>query len=242
MNVMIYKDKETASRAAATIIAAQILQKPNSVLGLATGSSPLLTYKNLVRLYEEGVISFADVISFNLDEYIGLAADHPQSYAHYMRDNLFSYVDIDSEQYFIPNGVVEDPETECLDYEEMIDAYGGIDLQLLGLGGNGHIGFNEPSDHFAPMTHVVDLAESTIMANSRFFDSIDEVPTTAISMGTGSIMKAKSILLIAFGQEKAQAVYNMVNGQISPNTQASLLQVHNDVTVLIDEDAASLLQ
>lgn len=213
-----------------------------SVLGLATGSSPLLTYKNLVRLYEEGVISFADVISFNLDEYIGLAADHPQSYAHYMRDNLFSYVDIDSEQYFIPNGVVEDPETECLDYEEMIDAYGGIDLQLLGLGGNGHIGFNEPSDHFAPMTHVVDLAESTIMANSRFFDSIDEVPTTAISMGTGSIMKAKSILLIAFGQEKAQAVYNMVNGQISPNTQASLLQVHNDVTVLIDEDAASLLQ
>lgn len=242
MNVMIYKDKETASRAAATIIAAQILQKPNSVLGLATGSSPILTYKNLVRLYEEGVISFADVTSFNLDEYIGLDANHPQSYHHFMRENLFNHVDIDEGGFFIPNGIADDSEVECLEYEEKIDLYGGIDLQLLGIGGNGHIGFNEPSDHFAPMTHVVDLAEETIMANSRFFESIDEVPTTAISMGTGSIMKAKSILLLAFGEAKAEAVYNMVNGKISPLSQASLLQVHNDVTVLVDEDAAKLLQ
>ena len=242
MNVMIYKDKETASRAAATIIAAQILQKPNSVLGLATGSSPELTYKNLVRLFQEGVISFADVTSFNLDEYIGLDREHPQSYYHYMKENLFSHVDIEEDQFFVPNGVAEDPEIECYDYEEAIESYGGIDLQLLGLGGNGHIGFNEPSDVFAPMTHVVDLAAGTIEANSRFFESIDQVPTTAISMGTGSIMKAKRILLIAFGEAKADAVAAMVNGKIMPEVQASLLQVHPDVTVLVDEAAASKLQ
>ena len=241
MNVMIYKDKETASSAAATIIAAQILQKPNSVLGLATGSSPELTYKNLVRLYQEGVISFADVSTFNLDEYIGLDGEHPQSYNYFMKEKLFNHVDIEEDQFFIPNGVAENPEAECYDYEELIESYGGIDLQLLGLGGNGHIGFNEPSDNFAPMTHVVDLTDETIEANSRFFESKDEVPTTAISMGTGSIMKAKSILLIAFGEAKADAVAAMVNGEISPEVQASILQVHPDVTVLVDEAAASKL-
>lgn len=241
MNVMIYKDKETASRAAATIIAAQILQKPNSVLGLATGGSPVLTYQNLVKLYEEGVISFADVTTFNLDEYLGLDPSHHQSYYSFMQQNLFNFVDISSDQYFVPSGVAEDPEQECFDYEEKIELYGGIDLQLLGIGGNGHIGFNEPSDHFAPTTHIVDLADETIEANSRFFQSKDEVPTKAISMGTGSIMKAKKILLIAFGSNKADAVQAMVNGEVSPNCQASLLQVHPDVTVLVDEEAAAKL-
>lgn len=241
MNVMIYKDKETASKAAATIIAAQILQKSNSVLGLATGSSPELTYKYLVDLYDEGVISFADVSTFNLDEYIGLEPSHPQSYHYYMQEKLFKYVNLPEDQTFIPNGVAEDPDTECYNYEEKIDAYGGIDLQLLGLGRNGHIGFNEPSDHFEPNTHVVDLTQGTIEANSRFFESIDDVPTSAISMGTGSIMKAKSILLIAFGEAKADAVYAMVKGNISPLCQASLLQVHPDATILIDEEAAKYI-
>ena len=241
MNVMIYKDKETASRAAATIIAAQILQKPNSVLGLATGGSPVLTYQNLVGLCEEGVISFADVVSFNLDEYIGLEQDHPQSYYSFMQQNLFNFVDIGDDQYFVPSGVAEDPEQECYAYEEKIELYGGIDLQLLGIGGNGHIGFNEPSDNFAPTTHIVDLTDETIEANSRFFQSKDEVPTKAISMGTGSIMKAKKILLLAFGEAKADAVAHMVNGKISPLCQASLLQVHPDVTVLVDEEAAANL-
>lgn len=241
MNVMIYKDKETASKAAATIIAAQILQKPNSVLGLATGGSPVLTYQNLVKLYEEGVISFADVISFNLDEYIGLDHEHNQSYFAFMQQNLFNFVDIPDGQYFVPSGVSGDPELECVEYEEKIEAYGGIDLQVLGLGGNGHIGFNEPANHFAPTTHVVDLTEETIEANSRFFTSKEEVPTKAISMGTGSIMKARKILLLAFGKGKAEAVANMVNGRISPQCQASLLQVHPDVTVLIDEEAAASL-
>ncbi len=241
MNVMIYKDKETASRAAATIIAAQILQKPNSVLGLATGGSPVLTYQNLVKMYEEGVISFADVISFNLDEYIGLDHEHHQSYYYFMKQNLFDSVDIPEGQFFVPSGVAEDPEQECYDYEEKIELYGGIDLQLLGLGVNGHIGFNEPSEHFAPTTHIVDLTEETIEANSRFFESKDDVPTKAISMGTGSIMKAKKILLLAFGPAKADAVAAMVNGRIVPECQASLLQVHPDVTVLIDEEAAAEL-
>lgn len=241
MNVMIYKDKETASRAAATIIASQILQKPNSVLGLATGGSPVLTYQNLVKLYEEGVISFSDVISFNLDEYIGLDQEHHQSYYAFMKENLFSFVDIDEEQFFVPSGVAVDVEQECYDYEQKIELYGGIDLQLLGIGGNGHIGFNEPSDYFAPTTHVVDLADETIEANSRFFTSKDEVPTKAISMGTGSIMKARKILLLAFGESKADAVAAMINGKISPQCQASLLQVHPDVTVLVDEEAAAKL-
>lgn len=241
MNVMIYKEKEVASKAAATIIAAQILQKPNSVLGLATGGTPVLTYQKLVEMYEEGVISFADVVSFNLDEYIGLDRDHPQSYYAFMKENLFDHVDIAEDQFFVPSGVAEDPEQECYDYEEKIDMYGGIDLQLLGLGGNGHIGFNEPSDQFAPMTHIVDLTEETIEANSRFFTSKDEVPVKAISMGTGSIMKAKKILLLAFGPAKADAVAAMVNGRISPDCQASLLQVHPDVTILVDEEAASKL-
>ncbi len=241
MNVMIYKDQETASKAAATIVAAQILQKPNSVLGLATGGSPVSTYRNLVRLYEEGIISFADVITFNLDEYVGLPKDHPQSYYTFMMENLFKSVDIQEGQYFIPSGISEDPELECFEYEEKIEAYDGIDLQLLGLGVNGHIGFNEPSDVFEPATHIVDLKPETIESNARFFTSKDEVPVQAISMGTGSIMKARKILLLAFGQNKAEAVAAMVNGPITANCQASMLQVHPDVTILIDEDAAALL-
>jgi glucosamine-6-phosphate deaminase len=241
MHLEIVKDYETLSKRAAYILASQIILKPASVLGLATGSTPVGTYRELVKIYNEGLISFSRVITINLDEYYGLDKDDEQSYHYFMREHLFNHVDIKDENINIPDGKAVDVEAECRRYENIIEAVGGIDLQLLGIGQNGHIGFNEPGEHFEALTHLVDLTENTIKANARFFSSPEEVPTQAISMGIKSIMGAKKILLLASGEKKAGAVYKMLKGKITPQVPASVLQMHPDVVVLVDEGAASLL-
>jgi glucosamine-6-phosphate deaminase len=239
MVVQIFENEKLVSRACATLIAAQVIEKPDSVLGLATGSSPLGTYKNLVKMYEKGVVDFSSVISFNLDEYIGIPEDNPCSYHQFMEDNLFQYINIF--ESYIPNGNADDLEEEGLNYDSLIEEAGGIDLQLLGIGHNGHIGFNEPDEKFSGGTQVVNLAPSTIQANRRFFESEEDVPSMAISMGIGTIMAAKKIVLIAMGKDKAEAIKGLVEGEISPWMPASILRLHKNVTILCDEDAASLL-
>lgn len=241
MEVIIAKDYETLSRQAATIIAAQIIGRPDSVLGLATGSTPVGTYKHLVALYREGIIDFSRVKTFNLDEYYGVAPDNPCSYRWFMEENLFKHINILPENTYIPNGLAQDTAAECREYEEKIHRAGGIDLQLLGIGGNGHIGFNEPSDNFQSATHLVDLDPQTIEANSRFFASPDQVPRQALSMGVKSIMAARRIILLANGKAKARAVYEMIRGPITPELPASVLQLHPQAAVIIDQEAAALL-
>lgn len=241
MNLHVFRSEEELAKAGAGIIAAQILAKPDCVLGLATGSSPLGIYQSLIELYKEGIISFKEVTTFNLDEYLGLEPSHAESYHYYMAENLFDYVDQPDELRHIPRGDVADPEAEGRAYDALIEEAGGIDLQLLGIGQNGHIGFNEPDNVFAGGTHVVDLTESTIEANSRFFDSADEVPRQAVSMGIRSIMQAKRILLIATGEGKANAIQRTIEGPIDPRCPASILQVHQDATILVDRAAASKL-
>ena len=235
------KDYNDMSRKAANIISAQIITKPNCVLGLATGSTPVGTYKQLVEWYNKGDLDFSEVSTVNLDEYKGLDHDNDQSYYYFMMNNLFKHVNIDLSRTHVPDGTEPDSEKACADYEEIVRSYGGIDLQLLGLGHNGHIGFNEPSDNFAKVTHCVDLTESTIKANARFFEKIEDVPTQAYTMGIGTIFKAKRILLIASGKDKAEIVKKAFCGPIDPQVPASILQLHPDVTVVLDEDAASLL-
>ncbi len=242
MTIYGVKDYEEMSRKAANIIAAQMMLKPNCVLGLATGSTPVGTYKQLIASYENGDIDFSKVTSVNLDEYKGLSGDHDQSYRYFMNDNLFNHVNIRKECTYVPNGLEPDGGKECERYNNVIESVGGIDLQLLGLGGNGHIGFNEPSDRFNNGTHLVTLTEETREANARFFDSIDEVPTQAYTMGVGNIMSAKKVLLIASGESKAQAVYDSFFGPITPNVQASILQLHNDCVVIADEAALSIVK
>ena len=241
MRILVVNDYNEMKNKAANIIASQMVLKPNSVLGLATGSTPLGTYEELVRLYKIGIISFSEITSFNLDEYYGLSKNNNQSYNYYMYMNLFNHVDIDEDNVHIPDGMCENIERECADYERKIKESGGIDLQLLGIGRNGHIGFNEPSDSFQLNTHLVQLDEDTIEANSRFFASIDEVPTRAISMGIGSILRAKKIVLLASGEEKADAIYETVKGPITPKVPASILQLHPDVVIIADKEAASRL-
>ncbi len=241
MKVHVFKEETAIGKAISLLFAAKILEKPDCVIGMATGSSPLPTYQALTELYEQGIADFSDVRSFNLDEYIGIDRSHPQSYYRFMQDNLFSKINIKPENIRIPNAAAEDLEQECLSYDAAIDATGGIDLQILGIGGNGHIGFNEPCDHFPAGTHSVALTESTIKANTRFFESEDEVPRTAISMGIGSIMKAKEIVMVATGTSKAEAVKSMIQGKVDPMCPASILQFHPAVTVFLDEAAASLL-
>lgn len=239
MNILICNDYEEMSKKAANMIAAQLIVKPDSVLGLATGGTPTLMYRELVRLYKEGVVDFSKMTSFNLDEYYPIQKSSPRSYYDYMRINLFDHVNIRQGESHIPNGEASDPHKECKEYDEMINACGGIDLQLLGIGGNGHIGFNEPGEYFEMGTHLVNLNEETKEANARFFEEGEEVPTKALSMGIGNIMNAKKILLIANGTEKADAIYDMIHGKISPKLPASILQLHRDVTVILDKDAAS---
>ena len=241
MRVIVTKNYEEMSRKAANIIAAQVVMKPDSVLGLATGSSPIGAYKLLVEGYKKGDLDFSEITSINLDEYVGLSADHNQSYAYFMRDNLFNHVNINMDNVFLPNGMETDEAKECARYDEVIRSRGPIDLQLLGLGENGHIGFNEPDSSFAKGTHKVSLTESTINANSRLFNSIDEVPKFAYSMGVGSIFSAKHILLIASGEKKADALCKALYGPVTPEVPASALQFHSNVTIVADEAAYALI-
>ncbi|HJC04779.1 MAG TPA: glucosamine-6-phosphate deaminase [Candidatus Enterocloster excrementipullorum] len=233
------KDYNDLSRKAANIISAQVIMKPDCVLGLATGSSPLGTYRQLIEWYKKGDLDFSEVKSVNLDEYKGLPKDNDQSYYYFMHQNFFKDININPENTHIPNGMEPDSEKECSRYNQVISDLGGIDLQLLGLGHNGHIGFNEPDTAFAKMTHCVDLAPSTIEANKRFFASADDVPRQAYTMGIKTIMQARKILLIVSGEDKAQILYDVLNGPITPHVPASILQLHSDVTVVADEAALS---
>ena len=240
MRIIRAKDYDDMSRKAANIIAAQVQLKPDCVLGLATGSTPIGTYKNLVAAYEAGDLDFSEVKSYNLDEYRGLPGDHDQSYRYFMNVNLFDHVNIDKANTHVPDGLMEDYEAACAEYDAAVAAAGHQDLQLLGIGNNGHIGFNEPGDAFVKGTHCVDLTESTIQANSRLFDSIDDVPRQAYTMGIGTIMGAKMILVIANGDAKAQAVHDMCFGPVVPSCPASILQLHPNVVVVADEAALAL--
>ena len=226
---------EKLSRDAANIISAQVILKPDSVLGLATGSSPLGTYKQLIKWYEKGDIDFSNVTSVNLDEYVGLDGTNNQSYRYFMNKNFFEHINIDINNTFVPNGCAVDLAGEGKRYDRHIAELGGIDLQLLGIGLDGHIGFNEPDKYFVKSTHVVDLHESTIKANSRFFANIDEVPKKAITMGMVSIMQAKKILLIASGKNKRDILEKAFYGPITPEIPASILQLHPDITVIYSE-------
>lgn len=242
MTIYEGKDYNEVSRKAAQIMAAQIIAKPQSVLGLATGSTPVGMYQQMVEWCKTGDLDFSQITSVNLDEYKGLSGDNDQSYRYFMNTNLFDHVNIDKTRTFVPNGLEEDSEKACADYNEVIRSVGGVDMQLLGIGGNGHIGFNEPSDAFEKETHCVDLTESTIKANARFFASMDEVPKQAYTMGIKNIMEAKKILLVANGEAKAEALYNSLYGPITPQVPASILQLHPDVTVVADEAALSLIK
>lgn len=242
MELIVVKNYEEMSKKAASIISSQVIIKPNSVLGLATGDTPLGMYKELIKKYKENEVDFSKVKTFNLDEYYGLERDNIQSYYFYMINNFFKFINIDSNNINIPNGTSNDIEEVCLNYERKIKEAGGIDMQVLGIGVNGHIGFNEPNTNFEAQTHLVDLDEKTIKSNARFFNSIDEVPKKAISMGIKTILQSKKIILLAIGESKAEAVYNTVNGKISPKIPSSILQLHQNVTIILDESAAKLLQ
>ena len=239
--MVIYKAKnyQDLSRKAANIISAQIIMKPDCVLGLATGSSPIGTYKQLIEWYNKGDLDFAKVTTINLDEYKGLDPDNDQSYRYFMNTNLFDHVNIDKARTFVPDGLEPDPQKACAAYNEIIRSHGGIDLQLLGLGRNGHIGFNEPGAAFEKETHCVDLTESTIEANKRFFASEDDVPKQAYTMGVGTILRAKAILLVVSGKDKAAALNAVVNGPITPQVPGSVLRLHPNVIIVADEDALS---
>ena len=241
MQVRVFKDAQAVAKAAAMIFAAQLAEKSDSVLGLATGSTPVETYRKMIELYNEGQMDFSKVKSYNLDEYVGLGPEHECSYRYFMQEQLFNHINIRPENTFVPSGVADNLDQVGLAYDEAVRAAGGVDLQLLGIGNNGHIGFNEPDDHFTSATHVVNLTESTIKANTRFFKSESEVPRQAISMGVGTIMSARKILLLALGEAKAQAVRDTVKGHISPRVPASVLQLHPNAIILLDEAAASKL-
>ena len=236
MNFITTKTYEELSKKAAELIAAQILVKPNCVLGLATGSSPVGTYKELIKKNKEGIIDFSTVTSVNLDEYVGLDGTNDQSYRYFMNDNLFNHVNIDISKTYVPNGCASDLKKEGEAYDKLIKDLGGIDLQLLGIGLDGHIGFNEPDDVFVKETHEVVLDESTIEANARFFDDINDVPKTAITMGMMSIMQAKKVLLVANGAAKKDIVEKAFFGPVDPKVPASILQLHPDVTVIYSEN------
>lgn len=241
MKIIKCKDYTEMSKKAAEIFAAQVILKPNCVLGLATGSTPIGMYEKLIEWYKAGELDFSKVRTVNLDEYVGLDGSSDQSYRYFMNHNLFDHINIDKANTNVPNGKAPDLEAEGKRYEELIASLNGIDIQLLGIGNNGHIGFNEPHDAFDSATHEVQLTESTIQANARFFASIDEVPTKAISMGTGTIMKAKKVVLIANGPKKAQCIYDTCFGPITPQVPASALQMHPDCTIIVDEEAYSLI-
>ncbi|MDD6491541.1 MAG: glucosamine-6-phosphate deaminase [Firmicutes bacterium] len=241
MKIIKTKDYDQMSRAAANIISAQVIIKPKCVLGLATGSTPIGTYNQLVEWYKKGDLDFSEVTTVNLDEYKGLSPENDQSYRYFMNTHLFDHINIDKSRTFVPDGLEKDSEKACSDYNKVIHNCGGIDLQLLGLGNNGHIGFNEPGSAFEKETHCVSLTQSTIDANARFFASMDEVPREAYTMGIKTIMQAKKILVVVSGSQKADIVKKAFFGPITPEVPASVLQLHNDVTIVGDEEALSAL-
>ena len=241
VNLIVAKDPAEAGRLAADIFQELVNAKPDCVLGLATGSTPLPLYRELIAREQAGKINFSQVRSANLDEYKGLSGDHPQSYRYFMNENLFRHISIDPANTMVPDGLCEDVEAMCADYERKIEELGGVDIQLLGIGHDGHIGFNEPCDHFPAATHEVELEEITRQANKRFFDSIDEVPTAAYTMGIGTVMAARKILMVVTGRDKAEILKKSFFGPVTPEVPASILQFHPDVTVICDEAAAELL-
>ena len=240
MEIIRARDYEHMSRQAANILSAQVILHPDSVLGLATGSSPIGVYQQLIKWYDKGDIDFRRVRTVNLDEYVGLNADHEQSYAHFMRVNFFDHINIDLKNTNIPNGTNMDEEEECARYNALIRKLGGVDLQLLGIGPNGHIGFNEPGDCFVKGTHKVELTEATINANKRFFASADDVPRYAYSMGILDIMQAERVVMVASGEAKADAVHAAFFGPVTPQVPASILQLHKNFTLVADEAALSM--
>ena len=239
MRIIKAKDYKDMSRKAANIISGQIIMKPNCVLGLATGSTPIGTYEELVERYRNGDLDFSEVTSVNLDEYKGLPRENDQSYYYFMNDHLFRHVNINKDRTYLPNGMEPDSDKACAEYNRIIASVGGIDLQLLGLGHNGHIGFNEPADSFELETHCVDLTDSTIQANQRFFASYDDVPKQAYTLGIKTIMQAKKVLVVVSGEDKAEIVKKAFFGQVTPRVPASILQIHKDVTIVADEAALS---
>jgi glucosamine-6-phosphate deaminase len=242
MRVIICKDYEQLSKKGASIIARLIGKKPDCILGLATGSTPVGTYKELVKMHREEGLDFSNLTTFNLDEYLGLSPDHDQSYRYFMQENLFKHVNVDPDRIHLPNGLAKDLPTECIGYESSIQEAGGIDLQLLGLGRDGHIGFNEPSSSLGSRTRVKTLTPETIEDNARFFEKNEDVPRFALTMGVGTIMDANEILLLASGKSKAEALRATIEGPISAEFTASVLQLHPRVTMIADEDASSLLK
>ncbi len=242
MKVIIAGSSEEMSKVAAKIFADRIKAKPDLVLGLATGGTPVKMYKELIRMHKEEGLDFSKVVSYNLDEYLGLTGDHDQSYRYFMNDNLFNHINIRKEATHVLSGVAKDPAAECAAYEEAIKKAGGIDLQLLGIGGNGHIAFNEPGSAKDSRTRVVELTQKTIDDNARFFKSADEVPKKALSMGNGTILEAKEIVLIADKASKADAIAKTIEGPVTEQVPASLLQGHPNVTIVVDKDAAGGLK
>ncbi len=239
MRIIKAKDYNDMSRKAANIISAQVISKPDSVLGLATGGTPVGTYKQLIDWYNKGDIDFSEITSINLDEYRGLKKDHEQSYWYFMHDNFFNHVNVPEENIHVPDGSNLDADAACREYDEIIRRAGGIDLQLLGIGTDGHIGFNEPADAFELQTHVVDLTESTIKSNTRFFESEADVPRQAYTMGIKTIMQAKKILMVVNGENKADIIKEALFGPVTPRVPASILQLHPDFIVVGDEAAFS---
>ncbi|NFG61092.1 glucosamine-6-phosphate deaminase [Clostridium sp. CMCC3677] len=241
MKILVCENYDKLSEKAAQIIMSQITLKSNSILGLATGSTPIGMYRKLIEMYENKMIDFSEVKTFNLDEYQNLPIDNNQSYHYFMDENLFNYINVKRENIHIPNGMAIDIEKECIEYDDLIKNTGGIDIQVLGIGNNAHIGFNEPTVSFEKKTYVVELEESTRIANARFFNSLDEVPSKAITMGIGSIFESKKIMLLATGGNKAKAIYDTVYGKVTPEVPASILQFHDDVVIILDKEAANLL-
>lgn len=238
MKIIVKKNYQETSLEAANIVKELLQKKDDAVLGLATGSTPIGMYNELIKMNKNNEISFKNVKTVNLDEYIGLDGNHNQSYRYFMNENFFNYIDIDKNNTYIESGIAKDLELEAKNYEKLIDDLGGQDIQILGIGENGHIGFNEPAEVLELYTHTEDLTQSTISANARFFNTIDEVPTRAISMGIGSIFKAKHIVLIATGKKKALIMKTFKDSKITPLIPASLLKLHPNVTIIMDEEAA----
>lgn len=241
MEVIIKNSYEEVSAAAAQYLLNTVKNKPTAVLGLPTGSSPIGMYKIVVDEYKNNKVSFENVTTFNLDEYMGLDRNNDQSYYYFMNENLYSHVNLKPENINIPDGTAKDINQESVRYENKLKAEGPMDIMFLGIGNNGHIGFNEPGDYFEPFTHQVELTQDTIEANARFFEKTEDVPTKAVTMGVKSISSAKKIVLIATGAAKADAIAKTVKGKITPQVPASILQMHDDVTIIIDKEAASKL-